>query len=120
MTESRLDVAIIDDDDGVRESLMLLFEISDINAVAFASAEAFLASTAPRARCLIVDQIMPGICGLDLIARLRAAGDEVPVLLLSGMVTRAMEQTAGDLGGIQVMRKPPGPRELIAFVASFR
>ena len=48
MTESRLDVAIIDDDDGVRESLMLLFEISDINAVAFASAEAFLASTAPR------------------------------------------------------------------------
>ena len=63
MSESSL-VAVVDDDESVRESLPDLLRQFGFAAQAFSSAEAFLASEAlGETRCLILDVAMPGMSG---------------------------------------------------------
>ena len=53
-------VFVVDDDEAVRESIVLLLESEDLNTEAFANAEAFLdAYNADRAGCLVLDISMP-------------------------------------------------------------
>ena len=63
----RSTVAVVDDDEAVRDALSNLLASLDLGVATFASAEAFLASPACRAAaCLIADVQMPGMSGLDL------------------------------------------------------
>ena len=62
-----LTVAVVDDDEAVRDALSNLLASLDLGVATFASAEEFLASPACRAAaCLITDVQMPGMSGLDL------------------------------------------------------
>src|SRR2546426_7061378 len=71
-SSGRFLVAIIDDDESVRESLPDLLREFGYAARAFSSAEEFLASDCMgRTRCLILDIAMPGISGPDLQRELR-------------------------------------------------
>ena len=88
-------IAIVDDDTAVRNSLKFTLEIEGFVVCIFASAQELLGSNGlTNFECLIVDQDMPGMTGLELIAALRDQGVKVPALLISGRLTPAMANQA--------------------------
>ncbi|WP_374449819.1 response regulator transcription factor [Stella sp.] len=103
-------IIIVDDDAAVRRSLTLLLAAYDWDAVSFSSAHDLLASGLPRDRrlCLVVDQQMPGMTGLDLLAALRSAGHRQPAILVTGLVDgrRRIEQAAREIPGTVFLHKP--------------
>src|SRR4030095_10453841 len=77
-------IAVVDDDEAVRDALRNLIASLDLGVATFASAEEFLASPACRAAaCLITDVQMPGMSGLDLQRHLAGSGNRIPVILIT-------------------------------------
>jgi len=77
-------IAIIDDDEAVRESTRLLLRSLGYKAATFASAEEFLQSgDLIRTSCVISDIRMPGMGGLGLQARLNDRETRIPVIFLT-------------------------------------
>jgi len=111
-------VAIVDDDDAVRDSLRFLLEAAGYSVAAFASGAELLHTTPRPFICLIVDQHMPQMTGLDLVARLRQSGETTPVLLISGSPSPAIAERAATLGVAQVLEKPADDDALLDFVSS--
>lgn len=66
--------------------------------------------------CLITDQNMPEMTGLELAAHLRSKGSVIPVLLFSGHLSASLISRAAELG-IKVVGKPAPENELVSFVA---
>jgi two-component system response regulator FixJ len=110
-------VAIIDDDEGVLDSLRFLLEVAGYDVAVYLSAQEFLEDGADKPRCLILDHHMPRISGLDLAARLRARGDGVPVLLITGAPTPGIVARARQLGIAKVLAKPLAEDDLLGFVS---
>lgn len=100
-------VCIVDDDEGVAESLTVLLETFGFDAQSYGSGADFLADGRHRtAACLIIDQYMPSMTGLDVVALLQREGIRCPTILISGRLdTRASEQAAR-LGVTRVVEKP--------------
>jgi FixJ family two-component response regulator len=113
-------VAIVDDDPGVLDSLQFLLEVAGHAVAVYASAAKFLAADGVRPACLIVDQHMPGMTGLELTERLRNEGIDVPVMLITGSPSPAIIVRAAQLGIEKVLEKPPTEDELLGFVAAHR
>ena len=66
-------VAVVDDDDLLRDALRRLLKASGLGAVSFESADALLNSgRLSEIACLIADVRMPGTSGLELQAKLKA------------------------------------------------
>jgi len=99
-------LAVVDDDPAVRHALSFAFETAGIPVVTFADAEMALASPQQHQwRCLILDQKLPRMSGLDLLARLRAAGVTAPSILITthpSHITRARASAAG----VEIIEKP--------------
>jgi FixJ family two-component response regulator len=77
-------IAVIDDDESVRESLPHLLELFGFKVTPFASAEDFLDSgAADNADCLILDVTMPGMSGPDLQEELKRRNNNVPIIFIS-------------------------------------
>src|SRR5467141_4996666 len=77
-------VAVVDDDDSVRESLGGLFRSVGYAAQGFASADAFLQSDdLAKTDCVILDVRMPGMSGLELQRQLVASHPDVPVIFMT-------------------------------------
>jgi two-component system response regulator FixJ len=108
-------IAIVDDDAAVRESLRFLLEVSGFAVDTFASAAEFQTGRAAvNPGGMILDHHMPIVSGLELVAQLRAAGDALPVLLITGSPSPAIAERAAALG-VRVAEKPPSEHELLAF-----
>lgn len=119
MTEAnQRQVAIIDDDDAVRNSLQFLLEVVGYPVVAFASAAEFLEADAGNLACLILDQHMPNMTGLELAVRLRADGVDMPIMLITGSPSPDMVARAAELGIDRVLEKPPNEQELLDFIGA--
>ena len=84
--------------------------------VVFTSAAHFLAAQGLRPACLILDQHMPGMTGLELAERLLNDGAAVPVMLVTGSPSPAIVAKAAQLGIKKVLEKPPSEAELLGFV----
>jgi len=77
-------VGVIDPDPVARTGLKNLLRGLGIDVSTFDSAESFLlAANGRHVGCLIVDLLLPGMSGLELLRRLRSAGNDVPVILLA-------------------------------------
>jgi FixJ family two-component response regulator len=113
-------VAVVDDDPAVLDSLKFLLEVAGHAVVVYASAVRFLADRTARPSCLIVDQHMPDMTGLELAARLRDDGADIPVMLITGSSSPAIVARAAQLGIERVLEKPPTERELLRFVEAHR
>ena len=112
-------VGILDDDPAVRESLRFLLDVSGYPAATFESADDFLAHRDHAGLAgLILDHHMPRVTGLELVARLRTAGDTLPVLLITGSPSPAITAQAAALGVVRTMEKPPAEDDLLRFVAA--
>jgi FixJ family two-component response regulator len=100
-------VAILDDDESIRDALLDLVESQRLPALCFNSAEEFLDSTAGReARCLIADIRMPGMSGLELQATLRNESCLVPIIFITGLGDIPMAVRAMKDGAIDFLTKP--------------
>jgi len=77
-------VGVIDPDPVARSGLRTLLNGLGVDVSTFESAESYLlAANGRHLSCLIVDLLLPGMSGLELLRRLRNAGDDVPVILLA-------------------------------------
>lgn len=110
-------VAVIDDDEAVRDSLGLLLETHDCPVLTYASAEAFLdEGDVSRFACLIVDVRMEGMSGLELFAELREGRYLPPVIFLTGHGDVPMAVNALKDGASDFMEKPCDQAQLLARV----
>jgi FixJ family two-component response regulator len=77
-------VAVVDDDESVRESLPGLLNELGFATETFATAEEFLQSgVADNAKCLILDIAMPGMSGPELHRELVKRGYSIPTIFMS-------------------------------------
>ena len=112
-------VAIVDDDSAVLDSLKFLLEVVGYQVATYASAQAWLGDKSITPACIIVDQHMPGMTGLELVQRLRADGVGIPVLLITGSSSPAIVARAAQLGVEKVLEKPPEEDDLLTFVRAW-
>jgi two-component system response regulator FixJ len=111
-------VAVIDDDEAVRDSLAFMLGVVDHRVETFGSAVEFLKEATGRFVCVIVDQHMPDMTGLELVQQLRSAVRKLPVMLLSGALTEADRTRAIALKVDEVLEKPVDEHKVLAFVTS--
>jgi two-component system CheB/CheR fusion protein len=113
--DARPVVAVVDDDRDIRAATQLLLGKSGFRVRSFADAEAFLdAHRAGDVACLIADVRMPGMSGLEMLARLAAAGDTLPTIIISGQADIGMAVEAMRAGAIDFIEKPVVPEILLA------
>jgi two-component system, chemotaxis family, CheB/CheR fusion protein len=83
----------------------------------YSSGTEFLADNRRRrAGCLIVDQHMPGVSGLDVINNLHREGVQIPTILISGRLDFATRRRAARLGVRELLDKPLAVGRLIQAV----
>ena len=81
--ESKL-IAIIDDDESMRDSVSDLIESAGFEARCFGSPKAFLESDLhSKASCLIVDIFMPTMSGLKFQARMKQEERNIPIIVIT-------------------------------------
>ena len=112
-------IAVVDDDQSVREALENLISSVGFEVKLFASAEDFLDSdTSLQTDCAVLDVRLPGITGLELQRRLAADGQSIPVIIITAQgddVTRD-EAVAG--GAVAFLKKPFKEEVLLAALES--
>ncbi len=100
-------VAVVDDDESVRESLPDLLKEFGFATRTFSSAEEFLASgCVNQITCLILDNAMPGITGLELQRTLRGQGQSVPIIFITGQGDENVRLRALEQGAVECLLKP--------------
>ncbi len=108
-------IFLVDDDRSLRQMLRLLIEDNGRIVQDFASSEAFLAAYAPGSDgCLLIDAYLPGMGGLDLLRRLRATGDPLPAIMITGSSDVHMAVAAMKAGAADFIEKPITAVELLA------
>jgi FixJ family two-component response regulator len=99
-------VLVVDDDPAVLNSLKFVLEIEGFPVRVFRSDEELIAAgTLPKSACLVVDYVLPGRNGLDLIAALRADGVGLPAILITSHPSAGVRQRAA-AAGIPIVEKP--------------
>lgn len=100
-------IAIVDDDESVREALGNLLRSVGYGVHAFPTAEAFL--DAPESRsvaCLVTDVQMPGMDGLELLHRIVESGSDLPVILMTAFPRDHVRRQAEERGVVAILTKP--------------
>ncbi|WP_437377702.1 response regulator transcription factor [Inquilinus limosus] len=112
-------IAVIDDDQAIREALEDLLSSLGYRALPFASAEDFLAFPGQSAvACMVVDVRMGGMTGLDLQALLNAEGKPCPMIFMTSYTDEVTRSRAMAGGAHGFLEKPVDAEVLIACLAS--
>ena len=99
-------VYLVDDDDAVRDGLALLLRSVGLRSEGFGDPQAFLSSLSPQTiGCVVLDIRMPGIGGLDVLARLAEFSD-LPVVMLTGHANVDLCRRAFKGGAMEFLQKP--------------
>ena len=99
-------VIVIDDDFAVRNSLKFSLEIEGLTVRSYATgAELLSAGDLDLCSCLVVDQNMPGMNGLDLIGLLRARHFGAPAILITSHPSPSLRERART-AGVPIVEKP--------------
>lgn len=107
-------IAVVDDDEPVRESTTNLLRSLGIIAKAFASGREFLQSNRVRiTSCLIADMQMPDMSGLELYGRLAALGTPIPIILITAYPDGGLRVRALNAAIIGYLTKPFSKKEFV-------
>ena len=99
-------VLVIDDDPAVRNSLKFALEIEGFSVrVHPTGAELLDEKDIPENGCLVTDYYLPGMNGLDLLARLRERNIRLPAILIMTHPTATIRNQAA-LAGARLIEKP--------------
>lgn len=109
-------VAIVDDDEAVREGLALLLRTVGLQTCCYPDANSFLADAGDSALgCALFDIRMPGMSGLDLLDHVSGRYD-LPIVVMSGHGNIDSCRRAFKGGALDFLRKPVDDDELISVV----
>jgi FixJ family two-component response regulator len=111
-------IAVVDDDESVRESLAGLAESVGYEAALFASAEEFLQSAhhPDSLACLILDVRLPGMSGVELYTRLPLSLRSIPTIFITAHADPGVNTWAAKAGVIALLYKPFQPEVLLQAV----
>ncbi len=100
-------ILVIDDEAGIRESLRMILEYEGYNCVLAATGEEGLGMARSDSPDLVFCDIkMPGMDGLEVLGRLKAQDESLPVVMISGHGTVATAVEATKLGALDFIEKP--------------
>jgi len=112
-------ILLIDDDESLLDILSLAFEDAGHAVRTASDGEAgWSAHRDTPADAMVSDVNMPRLDGFALCRRLREAGDEVPLILLTSRDSEIDEALGLDLGADDYVTKPFSTRILLARVSS--
>src|SRR5262245_10564374 len=107
MTHTRSLVAVVDDDESVRESLPHLLNEFGFASQTFASAAEFLASGfVEQTRCLILDVAMPGMSGPELHGELLRRHHAIPIVFITAHEDEFVRPRLIEAGAVECLFKP--------------
>jgi FixJ family two-component response regulator len=107
-------IAIVDDDDALRNSLDDLLRSIGFRTQDFPSAEAFLRANQTRdTACLILDVRMPGMNGLELQRQIVAANWRIPIIFITSHADDDAQARALAAGAVAFLYKPCREEELL-------
>lgn len=99
-------IAVVDDDPSVRRVIARSIRSLSHEAVEYTSAEEFLAVGPRGFDCLFVDLHMPGMGGIELLARLAELGISVPAVVVTARPLPSTLEHARAHGAAALLRKP--------------
>ena len=112
-------VAIVDDDQSVRDAVGSLFRSMGFRTEPFAGGQEFLGSPNRGAfQCLILDVQMPGMDGLELQQRLAAASYPIPIIFITAYNDENVRTRAMRGGALSFLTKPFSDDALLGAVKS--
>jgi FixJ family two-component response regulator len=114
MNEQCAVVAVIDDDESVREALQGLLESVALKVELFGSVDDFLRTNKSHApNCIVLDLRLPGRSGLDLQAQLAGADSPTPIVFITAHGDIRTSVRAMKAGAIEFLAKPLQEQELL-------
>src|SRR5262249_29255801 len=120
MSDIRVSVAIVDDEESVRTSLRRLCLALGLDATVFASGPElleYLDAGSPMPSCLLLDAHMPDMTGLEVQQLLNQRGKRFPVLVYTADDAPEAQARYLAAGAADYLRKPLGSDELFAAIA---
>ena len=111
-----VDILVVDDERAVRDSLRRALELEGYRVELAEDGEEALRrlELEPLPDAVILDVLMPGADGLEVCRRLRGAGNEVPVLMLTARAEIDSRVAGLDAGADDYLSKPFALAELLA------
>ena len=110
-------IAIVDDDDALRDSLGVLLKFREYDVLEFRDGESFLQDSASaKLDCLVLDLKMPGIGGLDVLKTCRERGYAMPIIVVTAFGDVASAKTALKGGAFDFVEKPVDWDEMIRLI----
>lgn len=111
---SEATVFVVDDDEGVRVSLLALLDSAGLRGMAYPTALEFISCYRPeQPGCLLLDVRMPGLSGLELLKRLGSHTPHLPVIILTGHADVPMAVRAMKHGALDFIQKPFNDQDLL-------
>jgi FixJ family two-component response regulator len=100
-------ISVIDDDESLCRAIVELLRSVGYDALAFLSAEAFLAADGlSGCNCVITDIQLPGLSGIDLTQVLATRQSSLPIIMITARADPGLEERALSSGAIALLRKP--------------
>jgi len=113
----RKTIAIVDDDDALRDSLGVLLRFRDFEVSEFQSGEAFLSDPNRSGfKCIILDLKMSGIGGLDVLKRCKDERIESPVIVVTAFADVASAKAALKCGAFDYLEKPVDEVDMMSVI----
>jgi FixJ family two-component response regulator len=106
LTVSEPVIAVVDDDRAVCNSLKFSLELEGYSVRVYGSGPEFLAAGGfSDCKCFIIDQRMPGMSGMELIAELRERKVSTPAILIISQPNKVLSARAAD-ARVPIIEKP--------------
>ena len=110
-------VLVVDDEPNIRELVQVALKFHGCPVTTAASGtDALRQAAAGQPDLIVLDVMMPDLSGFEVCRRLRAAGNEVPVIFLTARDTSSDTVTGLALGGDDYVTKPFSVEALVARV----
>lgn len=110
-------IAIVEDDDPLRDALESILKASGFSVDKFPSAEAFLGfPERQRTSCLILDVRLPGMSGIELQRRLLDVNFTVPIVFVTAHADASVRDSVMKAGAAAFLTKPVRSEALLASI----
>ena len=114
MNNTRLLIAVVDDEEAVRIALRRLLRSASLNVETFSSGAEFLESVKEhQPDCVVLDLHMPQVGGFAVQARLAEAGIRLPTIVITGHDNDEARERALGGGAAAYLRKPVDDQALL-------
>ena len=110
-------VHVVDDDPGVRATIVAVLEGAGVEVQTYASAKQLLDATPlPDEGCLLLDVFLPDMTGIELQRALRERGNRLPMVMITGQGSVTTAVDAMKNGAVDFIEKPFQPETILKVV----